>query len=148
MRGRRASHAPSANRRCSDNSRHPRRATRRPSRRSRSRRAACRTETRRRARQRTTCETSKPNEFPRRSRGDVSSPRRLVVDLAATAPSWALPAWGEAAILSAAPADWDVHFVRDLAVSDGDGTGGVSAEALSAAADAEVYFGHGLPPTL
>ena len=37
----------------------------------------------------------------------VRSPRRLVVDLAATAPSWALPAWGEAAILSAAPPHWD-----------------------------------------
>jgi phosphoglycerate dehydrogenase-like enzyme len=78
----------------------------------------------------------------------VKSPRRLVVDLAATAPSWALPTWGEAAILSAAPADWAVHFVRDLTVSDGDGTRRVSAEALSAAADAEVYFGHGLSPTL
>jgi len=78
----------------------------------------------------------------------VSSPRRLVVDLAATAPSWALPSWAGAAILSAAPADWDVHFVRDLTVSDGDGTGAVSAEALGAVADAEVYFGHGLAPTL
>src|SRR6187397_75716 len=84
----------------------------------------------------------------RRSRGHVSSPRRLVVDLAATAPSWALPSWAEAAILSAAPADWDVHFVRDLSVSDGDGTGAVSAEALGAVVDAEVYFGHGLAPTL
>jgi phosphoglycerate dehydrogenase-like enzyme len=33
-------------------------------------------------------------------------------------------------------------------VSDGDGTGDVSAEALSAVADGEVYFGHGLSPTL
>jgi phosphoglycerate dehydrogenase-like enzyme len=78
----------------------------------------------------------------------VRSPHRLVVDLAATAPSWALPSWGEAAILSAAPTDWDVRFIRDLTVSDGDGTGGVSAETLSAAADAEVYFGHGLSPML
>ena len=78
----------------------------------------------------------------------MSSPRRLVVDLAATAPSWALPSWAEAAILRAAPADWDVHFVRDLTVSDGDGTGAVSAEALSAVADAEVYFAHGLAPKL
>jgi phosphoglycerate dehydrogenase-like enzyme len=38
--------------------------------------------------------------------------------------------------------------VRDLTVSDGDGTGGVSTDALNAAADAEVYFGHGLSPTL
>ena len=96
----------------------------------------------------TTCGTSRPNEFHRRLRGHVKSPRRLVVDLAATAPSWALPTWGEAAILSAAPEDWAVHFVRDLTVSDGDGTRVVSAEALSAAADAEVYFGNVLSPTL
>ena len=63
--------------------------------------------------------------------------RRLVVDLAATAPSWALPSWGEVAIQSAAPADWEGRFIRDLTVSDGDGAGGVSAEALSAAAGAE-----------
>jgi len=78
----------------------------------------------------------------------LSSARRLVVDLNATAHSWALPSWGEDAIRGASPPGWDVHFVRDLTVSDGDGTGGVSAEALRAAADAEVYFGHGLSPRL
>jgi phosphoglycerate dehydrogenase-like enzyme len=71
--------------------------------------------------------------------------RRLVVDLNATAPAWALPSWGEDAIRSAAPSDWDVHFVRDLTVSDGDGGLGATADVLSAAAGAEVYFGHGLP---
>jgi phosphoglycerate dehydrogenase-like enzyme len=74
--------------------------------------------------------------------------RRLVVELAATAPSWALPPWGEGAIRAAAPPDWDVHMVRDLTVSDGDGGGGVSPETLAAAADAEVYFGYGLTTKL
>src|SRR5436309_5410877 len=74
--------------------------------------------------------------------------RRLVVDLTATAPSWALPSWGEAAIRSAAPSDWSVYFVRDLTVSDGDGGGTVSAEVLDAAADAEAYFGYGLSQKL
>src|SRR5687767_10674843 len=77
-----------------------------------------------------------------------STRRRLVVDLAATAPSWALPSWGEDAIRAAAPADWDIYFVRDLTVSDGDGGGGVSAEVLKATADAEAYFGYGLSPQL
>ena len=77
-----------------------------------------------------------------------SGPRRLVVDLAATAPSWALPAWGEDAIRVAAPPGWDVHFVRDLTVSDGDGGRAVGAEALAVAGEAEVYFGHGLSPQL
>lgn len=71
-----------------------------------------------------------------------------MVDLAATAASWALPAWGEDAIRTAAPPGWNVHVVRDLTVSDGDGGGGVSPEVLRAAADAEVYFGYGLSPQL
>ena len=75
-----------------------------------------------------------------------NAPRRLVVDLAATAASWALPAWGEDVIRVAAPPDWDVHFVRDLTVSDGDGGGRVGAKVPAAVADAEVYFGHGLSP--
>jgi phosphoglycerate dehydrogenase-like enzyme len=74
--------------------------------------------------------------------------RRLVVDLAATAPSWALPSWGEDAIRTAAPRDWDVHIVQALTVSDGDGGRGVSPEVLQAAKDAEVYFGYGLSPQL
>ena len=78
----------------------------------------------------------------------TSTPRRLVVDLAATAPAWALPSWGEDAIRVAAPAGWDVHFVRDLTVSDGDGGSRVGPEVLAAVADAEVYFGHGLSPQL
>lgn len=74
--------------------------------------------------------------------------RHLVVDLVATAPSWALPSWGEDAIRTAAPSGWNVDFIRELTVSDGDGGGGVSAEVLQAAAEAEVYFGYGLSPKL
>jgi phosphoglycerate dehydrogenase-like enzyme len=78
----------------------------------------------------------------------TTRPRRLVVDLNATAPSWALPAWGEGAIREAAPPDWDIYFVRELTVSDGDGGSGESPEVLQASADAEVYFGYGLSPQL
>jgi phosphoglycerate dehydrogenase-like enzyme len=74
--------------------------------------------------------------------------KRLVVDLTATAHAWALPTWGEDALRVAAPSDWDVHFVRELTVSDGDGGSGPSPELLKASANAEVYFGHGLSPTL
>lgn len=74
--------------------------------------------------------------------------KRLVVDLAATAPSWALPVWGEDAIRMAAPPDWGVHFVRELTVSDGDGGKTVNPEVVRAVADAEVYFAHGLSPQL
>lgn len=74
--------------------------------------------------------------------------RRLVVDLTATAPAWALPSWGEDAIRVATPPDWSTYFVRQLTVSDGDGTGGMSAEVLEAASEAEVYFGYGLSAQL
>lgn len=74
--------------------------------------------------------------------------RRLVVDLAATSRNWALPSWGADAIRVAAPPSWDVYIVEDSTVSDGDGAGGVGAEVLGAARNAEVYFGFGLSPTL
>ena len=74
--------------------------------------------------------------------------RRLVVDLAATAKNWSLPAWGADAIRAAAPEGWEVYVVNDSTVSDGDGGGGVSAEVLEAARTAEIYFGYGLSPKL
>ena len=77
-----------------------------------------------------------------------STTRRLVVDLTATAPAWALPTWGEDAIRVATPPEWSTYFVRQLTVSDGDGGSAVSAEVLAAAAEAEVYFGYGLSPQL
>jgi phosphoglycerate dehydrogenase-like enzyme len=75
-------------------------------------------------------------------------PRRLVVDLAATARNWSLPGWGADAIRAAAPDGWEVYVVNDATVSDGDGGGGVGAEVLDAARTAEVYFGYGLSPKL
>jgi len=77
-----------------------------------------------------------------------SAPRRVVVDLAATAKSWSLPAWGADAIRAATPEGWEVYVVQDSTVSDGDGSGGVGAEVLDAARPAEVYFGYGLSPQL
>ncbi|HEX6049546.1 MAG TPA: D-2-hydroxyacid dehydrogenase [Gemmatimonadaceae bacterium] len=78
----------------------------------------------------------------------AASPRRLVVDLAATAKNWSLPSWGADAIRAAAPDGWEVTIVRAATTSDGDGGGGVSPEVLDVARDAEVYFGYGLSPQL
>ena len=74
-------------------------------------------------------------------------PRLLLLDLNATSAAWALPAATEAAIRDAAPEGWEVRTVRARTISDGDG-GAPSAEALAAIADAEVYFGFGLPRPL
>lgn len=74
--------------------------------------------------------------------------RRLAVDLAATSRNWALQPAGEAIILGAAPSEWEVRIVRAPTSSDGDGGMAPSPESLDAVADAEVYFGFGMPRPL
>ncbi len=72
----------------------------------------------------------------------------LVADLAARSKNWALTAEGERTILDATPTGWRVHVVRALTSSDGDGPREPSAEATGAMAEAEVYFGFGIPRPL
>jgi phosphoglycerate dehydrogenase-like enzyme len=74
--------------------------------------------------------------------------RLLVVDLAARAKNWALQPDGEKRILDATPEGWRVHIVRALTSSDGDGPREPSDESMTAVADAEVYFGFGVPRPL
>src|SRR3954470_5111681 len=74
--------------------------------------------------------------------------RLLVVDLAARAKNWALTAEGERTILDATPPGWNVHVVRALTSSDGDGPREPSAESMDKMRDAEVYFGFGIPRPL
>lgn len=75
---------------------------------------------------------------------EESGERLLVLDLAATSRNWALPEEAEQTIRQAAPRGWQVHTVRAPTSSDGDGAAAPSAEALTAVADAEVYFGFGI----
>lgn len=74
--------------------------------------------------------------------------RRLLADLAATSANWALPPEGERLLQSVAPDGWEVVFSRTPTSSDGDGGARPSTELLSAIADAEVYFGFGMPREL
>jgi len=73
---------------------------------------------------------------------------RLVVDLAATSKNWALRPDDEDRIRKSTPSDWDVVFATTPAVSDGDGGTAPDPALLAAMADAEVYFGFGLPRPL
>jgi len=75
-------------------------------------------------------------------------PRRLVADLNATAPAWALPEEGIARLREAAPAGWEAVVVGAPTISDGDGGAPPSAEARAAMGDAEAYAGFGLSPAL
>jgi phosphoglycerate dehydrogenase-like enzyme len=75
-------------------------------------------------------------------------PRRLVVDLLATAPQWTLRAEGVERITRAAPDGWEVQVVSTPTVSDGDGGTTPTREALQAIGDAEAYFGYGISRAL
>lgn len=79
---------------------------------------------------------------------DRSPNRLLVVDLAARSNNWALTPHGEETIRAAVPRGWDIHVVRALTSSDGDGPREPSREATDAIRDAEVYFGFGIPRPL
>ncbi len=74
--------------------------------------------------------------------------RLLVADLAAASRNWALTPDGERRLLAEKPAGWRVHVVRALTSSDGDGPKEPSAEVMSAVAEAEIYFGFGIPRAL
>src|SRR5687767_15462182 len=74
--------------------------------------------------------------------------RRLLVDLAATSANWALPPEGERLLTGFAPEGWEVVFSRTPTSSDGDGGARPSPELLNAIAEAEAYFGFGMPREL
>ncbi|MDX2225335.1 MAG: D-2-hydroxyacid dehydrogenase [Rhodospirillaceae bacterium] len=70
------------------------------------------------------------------------------VDLKSTSANWALPDWGAAELAARTPPDWTLRFVDSFTVSDGDGGAVASPALLAAIADAEVYFGFGMPEPL
>jgi len=73
---------------------------------------------------------------------------KLVVDLQSSTPIMALPSDGADRLRNAAPKGWQVHVVKSLTDSSGDGTNAVSDETLAEVADAQVYFGYGLSATV
>ncbi|MCU0622916.1 MAG: D-2-hydroxyacid dehydrogenase [Gemmatimonadaceae bacterium] len=74
--------------------------------------------------------------------------RVLTVDLQSSSANWALPPAGAHAIRERTPPGWTVQFVAAPTVSDGDGGAPPSPELLEKIADAEVYFGFGMPEAL
>ena len=71
-----------------------------------------------------------------------------MVDANARSRTWALDERSAQRIRDAAPLGWEVHFVRALTSSDGDGPPVPDSEVMNAARDAEVYFGFGIPRAL
>jgi phosphoglycerate dehydrogenase-like enzyme len=78
----------------------------------------------------------------------ATAARLLVADVAARSLNWSLPPEGAAILLKAAPPGWRVHIVKSPTSSDGDGPPRPSDEVMTAVAEAEVYFGFGIPREL
>jgi phosphoglycerate dehydrogenase-like enzyme len=74
--------------------------------------------------------------------------RLLVADVAARSLNWSLPPEGAAILLKATPPGWRIHIVKSPTSSDGDGPPRPSDEVMAAVADAEAYFGFGIPRDL
>ena len=74
----------------------------------------------------------------------MTTPRRLVLDLASQRPLWRPPETFLRALAAAAGDAWRVESVAAANDSDGDGAGG-SPEAVAVAAGAEIYIGWGIP---
>jgi len=74
--------------------------------------------------------------------------RLLVADVAARSVNWSLPPAGAATLLKATPPGWRVHIIKSPTSSDGDGPPRPSDEVMTAVAEAEVYFGFGIPRDL
>ena len=76
------------------------------------------------------------------------APRRLVLDLAAAAPQWAIPETTLSEILHSAPPGWAVDVVTARTSSESDGGAAPSDDVLRAIASAEVYVGFGMSQPL
>jgi phosphoglycerate dehydrogenase-like enzyme len=74
--------------------------------------------------------------------------RKLVVDVNAQSRNWAMSPEGEARIRAEAPPGWSIYVVQAQTSSDGDGPPRPNDEVMNAIADAEIYFGFGIPRLL
>lgn len=74
--------------------------------------------------------------------------RLVVVDANAKSRTWALTPDIEKRLRDEAPPGWRLYFVRALTSSDGDGPPVPNEEVMNAVAEAEVYFGFGIPLAL
>lgn len=73
---------------------------------------------------------------------------RAVLDMMDRRPIWAMPEWVPNEVRDALPSDWQLEVIDEETDGSGDGAARISDTVLEAAADAEVYFGYGIPPEL
>ena len=73
---------------------------------------------------------------------------RAVLDMMDRRPIWAMPAWVPDEIRDALPSGWDLVVNDEETDGSGDGAARVAPRVLDAVAEAEVYFGYGIPAQL
>ena len=73
---------------------------------------------------------------------------RAVLDMMDRRPIWAMPEWVPERIRDALPSSWTLEVVDEETDGSGDGAARVSQHVLDLVADAEVYFGYGIPAEL
>ncbi len=73
---------------------------------------------------------------------------RAVLDMMDRRPIWAMPEWVPARIRDALPPGWELVVIEEETDGSGDGATRVSPGVLEAVAEAEIYFGYGIPEEL
>lgn len=73
---------------------------------------------------------------------------RAVLDMMDRRPVWAMPEWVPQRIREALPDEWELLVLEEETDGSGDGATRVSPVVLAAVADAELYFGYGIPSEL
>ncbi len=73
---------------------------------------------------------------------------KIVLDLNDRRPAWALPAWVPQEIRDSLPKEWTLEVMETEADGSGDGMVNLDPALVSAARDAEIYLGYGIPAAL
>jgi phosphoglycerate dehydrogenase-like enzyme len=73
---------------------------------------------------------------------------RAILDMMDRRPIWAMPEWVPARIRDALPEGWELVVVDEETDGSGDGAARVSPRVLELVAEAEIYFGYGIPAEL
>lgn len=73
---------------------------------------------------------------------------RAILDMTDRRPIWAMPAWVPARIRDTLPEGWELVVIDEETDGSGDGAARVSPRVLGLVADAEIYFGYGIPAEL
>ena len=70
---------------------------------------------------------------------------RAILDMMDRRPIWAMPEWVPERIRETLPAGWELVVIDEETDGSGDGAARVSPRVLEAVAEAEIYFGYGIP---